>query len=112
MWVMTNFGFISIVRRPSWDVAAGDPRVMQVRARDAKTLRQLRKLMPALGPTVSTPARDYQFRAFCTSDELVAGMARLGESITYDNFKNSVGDRKLHDLCFKMWLLVYRHHEK
>jgi hypothetical protein len=110
MWVMTNFGFISIVRRPASDIAVGDPRVMQVRARDAKTLRQLRKLMPTLSPMVSTPDRDYQYRAFCTSDELVAGMARLGETITYDNFKDSVRDRKLHDLCIKMWSLVYRHH--
>ena len=49
--------------------------------------------MPALGPTKETPGNDYRYRAWIGREPLAEGLAAIGRSVAYDNFKAEVGRR-------------------
>jgi len=86
MWLITDQGFYSIVQKP------GDaPDYLTVRARVAKDLDNLRTFVPELGRTVTGVGTDYPFRARVSKRALGAGLARMAQSLYYDNFKEQVG---------------------
>ncbi len=88
MWLFTPEGFYSVVTAEE----LGHP--LQVRARCAEDLDRLRlTYLPELGPTVAIPHRDYPWRAFTTRQHLAAGLARIAETLDYDNFKDAVAAR-------------------
>lgn len=101
---------MSATKRKAATVEAGDIRDMQVRAREASHLNQLRELMAehgaVLGETLKSEGADYQYRAFCTQDDLAVGVAALAYSIDYVNFKDSVADDKLHSVYNRIWSAV------
>lgn len=87
MWIMTPFGFFSIVAKPS-DRAAG---TVTIRARDAADLERLRAHVPGLGPTVTGAGTDYPARAVASRAELGQFLARFVETgLDYQNFKSEV----------------------
>lgn len=83
-------GFFSIVEvDPKRD--SFPPGSMVVRATVRQDLDRLRELIPTLGTTVSTPERDYPFRACVARQALAEGVARLVlDGITYHSFKDRV----------------------
>lgn len=110
MWIITGFGMFMPVLRPKELFKKGDDpaQTIQIRARRRKELDMLRKLhMPELGKTVSTPNRDYQFRAYCTPEVASAGFAKAIAEINYEHFKETTEtvyhDKKLHDVCMRIW---------
>lgn len=111
MWVATNFGFFSVVQRPqvtrSHDselLAALD---LQVRARELGHITELRRRMGLMGRDIQRWTNsDYEFRMFISYDEWAHFMARLTYDITYDNFKSSVVDRRLHDAYLRVWGVI------
>lgn len=113
MWIATKVGFISVVKRPASTIAVNDRRELQIRARDRKTLNQLRnQYMPdTLSKIVIIPRSDYQFRAYCTHEDFALVMARLVFDINYTNFKDAVPDDDLHNLYLRIWMAVMRHYE-
>ena len=85
MWIFTTIGFFSIVQKPRTDF-------LTVRARVASDLDSLRtKFMPQLSPTVTRGGTDYPFRATISHKDFGAGLAKMGEAISYSNFKSAVG---------------------
>jgi hypothetical protein len=85
MWIFTTIGFFSIVQKPRTDF-------LTVRARVASDLDNLRsKFMPQLSPTTEHGGTDYPFRATISHNDFGAGLAKIGEAITYPNFKSAVG---------------------
>jgi 8-oxo-dGTP pyrophosphatase MutT (NUDIX family) len=91
MWMMTTFGFFSIVEKPS-DRAAG---TLTVRARARADLDHLRaEILPGLGPTVDHAGTDYPYRAVAPRGEVAVALANLAMKLDYANFKDAVAARQ------------------
>jgi hypothetical protein len=52
-------------------------------------------------------AADYKYRALICRDEVQRAITDQISKIDYDNFKNSVGDRQLHDAYLQIWRVMY-----
>ena len=90
MWLLTTFGFFSIVEKPG-DRAAGR---LTVRARVRGDIESLRaKYLPGLGEIKATPDGDYAWRAHVAKEELAAALGRIVLDIHYANFKSEVAER-------------------
>ena len=97
MWMMTTFGFYSIVAKPG-QRAAG---LLTVRARVRDDLVRLRqRLLPALGPIEANAGTDYQFRAVAPAADVADAARGAVADIAYGNFKGAVattlGRRRAH----------------
>ena len=87
MWLITSFGFFSVVEKPG-DRQKG---LVTVRARVREDLEALKeKYLPTLGPIASSSATDYRYRAVAPKPDLAAAAAKAVFDIDYDNFKNRV----------------------
>jgi hypothetical protein len=90
MWLLTTFGFFSIVEKPR-DRAAG---MVTVRARVRGDIESLRaKYLPGLGEIQATPDGDYAWRARVAKPELAEALGRIAMDIDYANFKSEVAER-------------------
>jgi 8-oxo-dGTP pyrophosphatase MutT (NUDIX family) len=90
MWLITPFGFFSVVRK------TGDHH-LTIRARVAEDLDALRRrYLAELSPTVEGAGTDYAYRATCTHEELARAQAALVQDIDYPNFKSEVAARQGH----------------
>ncbi len=113
MWLMTGFGILMPAIRPPKTVKADDPRTMQIRARRSKDLDILRATyMPGtLGPTLYTPDKDYEYRAYCTPEAFALAAVRLITEIDYLKFKpvteDRYADKALHDTYNRIWAVVF-----
>ena len=88
MWLLTTFGFFSVVRKPG---ETG----LTVRARVRTDLEALGKeYLPSLGPITADGGTDYPFRARVAPEALAAAVARMVEEIDYSNFKDTVDTRQ------------------
>ena len=97
MWICANDGFVSIV-----DKAKNRTRDLHVRAR-------MRGHLLALFPkakVAETPGGDYRFRADIPRAEIGAVIAARIAGIGYDNFKDSVPDKALHDAYSRVWSVM------
>ena len=84
MWLFTTIGFFSVVRKDG-------EQHLTVRARSSADLDRLRtNFMPELSATISKAGTDYPFRATISQQAFAKGMASIGESIDYHNFKDEV----------------------
>ena len=87
MWLFTTIGFFSVVRKD------GEPN-LTVRARSSADLDRLRTtFMPELSATTSKKGTDYPYRATINQQAFAKGMALIGESIDYHNFKDEVAEK-------------------
>lgn len=97
MWICTNKSFLSIV---------GD------RANDENLLVRARmnghveNVFPDANVFTMEDA-DYKYRALVSRSEVQRVMADQISAIDYDNFKDSVGNRQLHDAYLKIWSVMY-----
>lgn len=87
MWLFTKQGFFSIVKPEYLDNDS-----VMIRARCAKDLKRLRKIMPNMGETKQTPKADYPYRAFIKVEDFAVGLARVALDVDYGNFKNKVAE--------------------
>jgi hypothetical protein len=83
MWLFTEFGFFSIVRKP------GDS-CLTVRARVEADLDALRRYAPGLSETVAGAGTDYPYRACISPEDLGPALAEVVQAIDYGNFKQRV----------------------
>lgn len=107
MWLLTPDGQYSIVKPGPRD---GHRRMLMVRSRVAADLDTLRDTwLPALTPTLPTPNRDYQFRAFAKRQDLAEAAGHMVMGIGYTNFKNEVHDRQgaeREDVYHRVWVAL------
>jgi hypothetical protein len=89
MWIFTETGFISAVRKND------RPDVYTVRARDRKSLEPLAAFAKA--EIVETPYRDYPLRSFVEPAVFTEWVAGQASSIEYDNFKSRVSNTRGYD---------------
>jgi hypothetical protein len=90
MWLLTTFGFFSVVARQS------DPSTLQVRARDRKDLETFRERY--LGDTereiLELAGTDYEYRLYASHEEVASAVAAAIGDIDYSNFKSAVAQRQ------------------
>ena len=87
MWLLTTFGFFSIVEKPE-DRGTG---MVTVRARVRGDIESLRsRYLPELSEIEGTPERDYAWRGRVTREDLGKGLARVALDIDYANFETEV----------------------
>ena len=101
MWVFTETGFVSAVRK------SDRPDVYTVRSRDRKSLEPLASF--ASVEIVETPYGDYPLRVFVEPAVFTEWLADQAMGIEYSNFKSRVGQTRgykfvdaLHDVWAAM----------
>ncbi|MBP8128715.1 MAG: hypothetical protein KA184_03980 [Candidatus Hydrogenedentes bacterium] len=89
MWVMTRFGFFSVVQKTG---ESG----LTIRARVREDLERLRDegWLPRLGEIHADAGTDYQFRAHASRADFAEALRQIALGIDYDNFKNTVHDEQ------------------
>lgn len=96
MWLCLSDGFLSIVDK------AETTGCLVVRARREGDIE---RYFPG-AKVKKTPGNDYLFRAEIPRTEVADVVAELVMGITYDNFKNSVRNRPLHDAFARIWSVM------
>jgi hypothetical protein len=106
MWILTPFGFYSVVRRHE------DDDFLTVRARAAGDLDALReRYLPGLAETIVGGGTDYPYRATVSPDAFAAALAKIGGDIDYSNFKDEVAKeqgRARADTYHQVWEILRR----
>lgn len=112
MWICTPFGLLMPSLRPVHTVPAGDDRLIQVRTRRRVDLTRFRDLyLPELGEIIEIPNSDYEYRAYCTHEQLAAAVAKIAMDIDFVKFKPTTDrfqDHQLHSAYNAMWGVVFR----
>jgi hypothetical protein len=102
MWICFNDAFISAVE------AEDNPNVLKVRARKKG---HLKTLFPGK-KIYTTEHTDYRHRVFVTRKAFARMVTDRIHELHYDNFKDSVGDTRLHDLYADFWELHWRYQQE
>jgi len=99
MWICLNRAFLSIVTP-----AANQPdsKMLLVRARRKGDIESV---FPG-AKVERTPSRDYLFRALIAREEVARALSDEVFNIDYNNFKNSVRSRPLHDAFSRIWSIM------
>ena len=101
MWLMTKYGFYSIVQK--------QPGEYHVRSRERKDIENLVTRLPlAQVQIIETKRSDYAFRIIVKKEDVMAIMKFLGETIDYDNFKNKIGQTpdQRHKPYHEVWRIL------
>ncbi len=96
MWLCINDAFLSIVSK---DCARDE---LLVRARRKGDIE---KIFPGARVVVSTKT-DYRFRAVVKRNDVADALRMEVSRITYENFKDSVTDKPLHDAYLRVWTVM------
>ena len=101
MWVFTETGFVSVVRKND------RPDLYTVRSRDRQSLEPLAAM--AKVEIVASPLGDYPYRAFVEPAVFTEWLADQASQIEYSNFKSRVSQTRgldytdaLHDVWVAM----------
>lgn len=94
MWICLNDAFFSIVYK---DCLLTE-RLVRARRRD-----DIERYWPDAAVTELNGESDYQFRAVIPLTDVQRIMFFAIEAVDYPNFKNSVGDHKLHAAYNRVW---------
>jgi hypothetical protein len=101
MWLMTKYGFYSIVQKT--------PGEYHVRSREMKDIENLVKHVPLPNADLkNTTGKDYAARIVVTADEVLAIVKFLSENIDYHNFKDkidSIPDQR-HKPYHRVWTVL------
>ena len=97
MWIYTNKSFLSVVADRDND----DNLLVRARMNG-----HIENVFPDASVFTMEDA-DYKYRALICRSEVQRAMTDQVSKIDYDNFKNSVGNRQLHDAYLKIWSVMY-----
>jgi hypothetical protein len=101
MWIFTETGFISAVRK------GPNPKELSVRSRDRLSLEPLAKV--AAVEIIKTPNGDYPYRVFVDDQVFAKWLAEEALNVDYSNFKSRVydtrGDVYAHELS-RVWSVM------
>jgi len=88
MWLMTDFGFFSIVQKEG-------EQNLTVRARVRQDLLNLKdRYLPGLGAIEETEYADYRYRVRVPREVFAEALRDIALDIDYPNFKNSVARKQ------------------
>lgn len=107
MWLMTPFGFFSVVQKPDDKKAE----FLTIRSRVRGDLERLRDTyLPSMSDIVANAGSDYRYRAKAPRSEVSSAMAKIVSDIAYTNFKDEVAQRQgkvRAGLYGKVWQVLY-----
>jgi 8-oxo-dGTP pyrophosphatase MutT (NUDIX family) len=84
MWLFTNFGFFSVVKKDASDD-------LTIRSRTRSDLDRLRNhYLPSLSASRAHEGTDYPWRATASASALAEAMSAIAQDIGYANFKDEV----------------------
>lgn len=84
MWLVTTFGFFSIVLEPGQDI-------LTVRARTRHDLEELKnRFLPELGEIIEGAGKDYKYEATCHRNAVARAVGEIVMGIDYSKFRDSV----------------------
>ena len=89
MWIFTETGFVSAVRKHD------NPDVITVRARDRESLQAL--AVTSGVEIARSPRGDYPYRAFVKPEVFAQWVSAVAADIDYDNFKSHIAHTKGYD---------------
>jgi hypothetical protein len=101
MWIFTDTGFISAVRKPEY------PGVVTVRSRDRLSLEAL--ATKAQVEIKRSPKGDYPYRVFVGDGPFIEWFLDRGGDLKYSNFKNRVAETRGQEFASalnKVWLAM------
>jgi ADP-ribose pyrophosphatase YjhB (NUDIX family) len=91
MWLITDFGFFSVVQKPD-DIGSG---MLTVRGRIKKDLEELRdKYLTDMGGIVEGTGIDFKYRARVKRTSLTTALSKIIIDLDYSNFNNSVAEKQ------------------
>jgi len=91
MWLLTPFGFFSIVQKPD----DADRGTLTIRGRAKSDLEDLRKrYLPAMSEIIENAGTDYRYRANASRSDVQAAVGRIVQDLDYGNFKDEVARRQ------------------
>ena len=96
MWIFLNNSFLSIVQHRN------NSDLLLVRGRIGGDIEAV---FPS-AKVIESRNADYRYRAEVTRHEVTSALIREVQSITYDNFKNSVQDDLRHDAYMRVWSVM------
>lgn len=111
MWLFTDIGFFSIVRKPG-DEEAG---ILTIRARVREDLEQLKeRYLPSMAAIAEYGGTDYPYRAQANASDLAEALRLIVEKLDYSNFKEEVAAKQGHhraSVYSRVWhdLLLLQH---
>lgn len=84
MWLITKYGFFSVVQK------SGSPKdELTVRSRVRADLESLKlKYLPELGTITESASTDYRYRAKAKRSDVMAALVKAVGDIDYSNFKD------------------------
>lgn len=101
MWLMTKYGFYSIVQK--------QPNVYHVRSRERHDLQNLIDKVPLPGCLISeSKSTDYLARIIVDRDVVMKILRLLGSTLDYDNFKQQVAETpdQAHKPYHSVWKVI------
>ena len=98
MWIFLSNSFISIVQKP------GDTDMLTVRARIEGDIE---KVFPG-ARVQANKGTDYKFRAKVPREVVAQALHDQAMAVNYQNFKNTVKDKKRHDAYMDVWSAMFR----
>lgn len=106
MWLITTFGFFSVVQKP--DDVAHDTLTIRARVHmDLLTLRE--QYLPCLGEVHISDDTDYRYRASAKRSEVIKAISLAIQDLQYSNFKDTVAlqqGKKRASLYGKVWSVL------
>jgi hypothetical protein len=94
MWIFTETGFISAVRKPEY------PNLVTVRSRDRASLTSIANF--ASVDIAKSPNGDYPYRAFVDSGLFAQWLFEQAEAIRYSNFKSHIAKSRGYEYAHEL----------
>lgn len=106
MWLLTCFGFFSVVRKPG-DAEEG---MLTVRGRVRADLEALRDTyLQGASPVIDLERTDYRYRMRVPEKDFGEALSRIASEIDYNDFKSAVETRQgwtRHDIYEQVWSVL------
>lgn len=115
MWIMTPYGFFSVVCAHGYNAhntypAPPHPELMMIRGRNRNHLEALKKRFSGLPEIDENSGTDYPFRITAPRADVLRVVATMAEDVDYTNFKSeahkvSPNDKSFHTFLMSIWHL-------
>ena len=112
MWIMTPYGFFSVVcahaTGPTASYGEAHPELMMIRSRNRNHLVALKSRFSGLPDIDEKSGTDYPCRITAPRADVLRVMASMAEDVDYTNFKNeahkvSPNDKPFHTFLMSIW---------
>ena len=110
MWIMTPYGFFSIVRARDYSAPSAyppppHPDLMMIRAQNRNHLEALKNHFAGLPEIDEKSGTDYPCRITAPRVDILRVVARMADAVDYTNFKEEARNVSPNDKAFQTFLM-------